>query len=67
MMRRELHLEAGGYDLSLRHATDVDLMTRLMGRTLKSQISLNACTSIAGTRVQAYIEENRRHAIEIRF
>ena len=39
MMRRELHMEAGGYDLSLRHATDVDLMTRLMGRTLFANIA----------------------------
>ena len=33
MTRRQLLLEAGGYDLSLRYCGDCDLMTRLLGRT----------------------------------
>ena len=33
MTRRELLLDAGGYDLSLQWGTDSDLLTRLMGRT----------------------------------
>ena len=33
MARRELLLKAGGYDLSLTHCGDCDLMTRLLGQT----------------------------------
>ena len=33
MLRRDLILDAGGYDQSLRYGSDSDLMTRLMGRT----------------------------------
>ena len=39
MMRRQLLLEAGGYDQSLRRSIDCDLMTRLLGRTQFTNIA----------------------------
>jgi len=39
MMRRDLVLEAGGYDESLRYSVDCDLMTRLLGRTMFANIA----------------------------
>jgi len=38
MSRRQLLLEAGGYDSSLRYCGDCDLMTRLLGRTTFANI-----------------------------
>ena len=39
MLRRELPLSVGGYDVSMRNGSDSDLMTRLMGRTLFTNIA----------------------------
>ncbi len=39
MMRRDLLLEAGGYDESMRFSPDSDLMTRLLGRTMFANIA----------------------------
>ena len=38
MMRRDLVLAVGAYDLSLQYSIDLDLMTRLLGRTLFASI-----------------------------
>ncbi len=39
MCRRKLLVDAGGYDESLRYSPDLDLMTRLLGRTFFANIA----------------------------